>query len=560
MLLHVFQGSCMALADSVPGVSGGTVAFILGFYEPFLNAVHSLFGKDSAARKAAFLYLLKLGVGWGAGLIGSVLLLARLFENNIYFLSSLFFGLTLTSIPCIVKAERRQILGRPQNCPFALLGLALVCGLTWFRAGSPGGTLDYTALGPLQYGCLFLSGALVISAMVLPGISGSSLLLIMEVYLPTVNAAHALLHLDFSVLPGVLVLGLGILAGAALSVRALRAALRKQRSRMLWLILGLMLGLLYRLVITNIDGFGDVGNGYYSAGFQIYTLLLALSSVGIPSAISKLVAQAEAAGNHRRSEDIFHTAMALFFGAGLVCAAALYLGADWIARYVIRMDGVQGTLRALSPAVLFVCLSSVLRGYYLGLGSARAAGSSQVVEQLLKSVLTVAIVLALTGYSAQAMSAGANLATSIAAGGGAAYLALYHIRAKRKAGRPTAYRKLSKRALFALSKTILRLSVPVSAASIIASVGSVIDTGTVSRGIAAAFADGIPGQAGIPSAQELSQEAVRLMGVLSKGDSILNLPLALNTAFMTIWCPRCRGCWPTGGKRRRALKSKNPCA
>lgn len=243
-----------------------------------------------------------------------------------------------------------------------------------------------------------------------------------------------------------------------------------------------LLGLIYRLVITNIDGFGDVGNGYYSAGFQIYTLLLALSSVGIPSAISKLVAQAEAAGNHRRSEDIFHTAMALFFGIGLVCAAALYLGADLIARSIIGMDGVQGTLQALSPAVLFVCLSSVLRGYYLGLGSAKAAGSSQVVEQLLKSVLTVAIVLALTGYSAQAMSAGANLATSIAAGGGAAYLALYHIRAKRKTGRPTVYRKLSKRSLFALSKTILRLSVPVSAASIIASVGSVIDTGTISRG------------------------------------------------------------------------------
>ena len=242
MLLNLFQGFCMALADSVPGVSGGTVVFILGFYEPFLNAVHSLFGRDSAARKAALLYLLKLGIGWGAGLIGSVLLLARLFENNIYFLNSLFFGLTLASIPCIVKAERRQILGRPQNCPFALLGLALVCGLTWFRAGSPGGALDCTALGPLQYGYLFLSGALAISAMVLPGISGSSLLLIMGVYLPTVNAAHALLHLDFSVLPGVLALGLGVLTGAALSVRALRAALRKQRSRMLWLILGLMLG------------------------------------------------------------------------------------------------------------------------------------------------------------------------------------------------------------------------------------------------------------------------------------------------------------------------------
>lgn len=243
MVLKLFQGFCMALADSVPGVSGGTVAFILGFYEPFLNAVHSLFGKDAAARRAAFFYLLKLGVGWGAGLIGSILLLARLFENNIYFLSSLFFGLTLASIPCIMKEERHQIFGKPQNWPFALLGLVLVCVLTWFRAFSPsGGALDYAVLSVPQYGYLILSGALAISAMVLPGISGSSLLLIMGVYLPTVNAVHSLLHLNLAVLPGLCALAFGVLIGAVLSVRALRAALRKQRSRMLWLILGLMLG------------------------------------------------------------------------------------------------------------------------------------------------------------------------------------------------------------------------------------------------------------------------------------------------------------------------------
>lgn len=256
MVLKLFQGFCMALADSVPGVSGGTVAFILGFYEPFLNAIHSLFGKKPAARRAAFLYLLKLGTGWAAGLILSILLLARMFESNIYFLSSIFFGLTLASVPCIVKAERRQILGKPQNCLFALLGLALVCGLTWFRAVSPsGGTLDYTALGPLQHGYLFFSGALAISAMVLPGISGSSLLLIMGVYLPTVNAVHSLLHLNLAVLPGLCVLAIGVLAGAELSVRALRSALRKQRSRMLWLILELMLGSLVSIAAgpTTLD-------------------------------------------------------------------------------------------------------------------------------------------------------------------------------------------------------------------------------------------------------------------------------------------------------------------
>lgn len=69
MLLKLFQGFCMALADSVPGVSGGTVALILGFYEPFLSALHHLFGRDRKKQRQALWYLFKMGIGWGIGLI-----------------------------------------------------------------------------------------------------------------------------------------------------------------------------------------------------------------------------------------------------------------------------------------------------------------------------------------------------------------------------------------------------------------------------------------------------------------------------------------------------------
>ena len=57
MLINLFHGFCMALADSVPGVSGGTIAFILGFYDKFLNSLHDLFGRDRAARPPALRYL-----------------------------------------------------------------------------------------------------------------------------------------------------------------------------------------------------------------------------------------------------------------------------------------------------------------------------------------------------------------------------------------------------------------------------------------------------------------------------------------------------------------------
>lgn len=61
MLVNLFHGFCMALADSVPGVSGGTIAFILGFYDRFLNALHDLFGRNREARLPALRYLVKLG-------------------------------------------------------------------------------------------------------------------------------------------------------------------------------------------------------------------------------------------------------------------------------------------------------------------------------------------------------------------------------------------------------------------------------------------------------------------------------------------------------------------
>ena len=99
MIYNIFHGFCMAMADSVPGVSGGTVAYILGFYERFIDALHYLFSGSMRERKEALRYLLKLGVGWIIGMVSSVLVLAQLFESHIYFLTSLFLGLTLAALP-----------------------------------------------------------------------------------------------------------------------------------------------------------------------------------------------------------------------------------------------------------------------------------------------------------------------------------------------------------------------------------------------------------------------------------------------------------------------------
>ena len=242
------HGFCMALADSVPGVSGGTVAFILGFYDRFINSLHDLFGRDNAARKTALFYLLKLGIGWVVGMGLCVSLLAGLFADHIYFMSSLFLGLTVASIPFVALAEKKALC-RWQAAPFVLLGMALVVGLAMLRSGSGLLTVDMARPGLVGVGYLFLSGAVTITAMVLPGISGSSILLIAGVYLPVIQAIRQVLHLDLHVVPGLMALGFGVIAGVALSIKAIRAALRKHRSAMIWFILGLMLGSLYAIAM-----------------------------------------------------------------------------------------------------------------------------------------------------------------------------------------------------------------------------------------------------------------------------------------------------------------------
>ena len=145
MGLTAFHGFCMALADSVPGVSGGTIAFILGFYDRFLDALHQLFGKDKDARRAAVRYLLQLGLGWVVGMVASVAALAELFASQVYFMSSLFLGLTLASFPFVIRAEQspapteRTIQVSPPRGGVGLLALSSLLALPGRGFGRGGG-------------------------------------------------------------------------------------------------------------------------------------------------------------------------------------------------------------------------------------------------------------------------------------------------------------------------------------------------------------------------------------------------------------------------------------
>lgn len=246
-IVNGFRGLCMSLADSVPGVSGGTVAFILGFYDKFINSLNALFSKDDD-KKSAIKFLVKLGIGWVIGMCLATLILSKVFETHIYVVSSLFVGFILFAIPLIVKDDIKILKGNYKHLIFTLIGIVVVSILTYFNPSSSS-SLDIS-VSSLNIGlCLytFVAGMVAISAMVLPGISGSTLLLIFGLYLPIINGIKEILHMNFEFVPILFIFGLGVIAGIFLVIGLVKKALEKYRSQTIYTIIGLMIGSIYAI-------------------------------------------------------------------------------------------------------------------------------------------------------------------------------------------------------------------------------------------------------------------------------------------------------------------------
>ena len=249
-ILNFINGFCMALADSVPGVSGGTVAFILGFYDKFIGSLDSLFRGKMEEKKSALLFLIKLGIGWACGFIIAALVLGSIFNKQIYNISSLFIGFIIFAIPIVIYEEREALKKNYLNVLFALIGIVFVVAITLLNPASGQGIsvhVDNLSIGLIAY--VFFAAMIAISAMVLPGISGSTLLLIFGLYVPIMSAVKEFFHMNFSYFPILCVFGLGVITGIVLFVGLIRKALENFRSQTIYVIIGMMIGSLFSIVM-----------------------------------------------------------------------------------------------------------------------------------------------------------------------------------------------------------------------------------------------------------------------------------------------------------------------
>ena len=275
--MNILLGFCMALADSVPGVSGGTIAFIMGLYDEFISSLYYVVKGDKAQKKSGWLFLTQLLIGWVVGFGASVLVLGALFDRHIYGLCSLFIGLSVCSLPVIIRQEKDSFAGHYLNLIYTFVGIVLVFGVTYFRAAgiyAVNGNVDITKLNPLLIVYIVLAAAVAMSAMVLPGLSGASILLILGLYIPVITGVRELLHGRVAYLPALLLYVCGVVLGVAVSIKLVKAALEKHRSQLMYLIVGLILGSVYSIVQgpTTLDipqpamGPGDFNLIYFVCG------------------------------------------------------------------------------------------------------------------------------------------------------------------------------------------------------------------------------------------------------------------------------------------------------
>lgn len=294
-----------------------------------------------------------------------------------------------------------------------------------------------------------------------------------------------------------------------------------------------ILGFVYRLVIINVEGFGDIGNGYYDAGYTVYSLLLTLSSVGIPTVISKLVSERVAIGDYKGSHRIFKTALKIFTIIGAVLSIGLFFGAEIIASKVLNVPDVKYVLMVLAPAIMFVASSSVLRGYFAGLGSMKSTSVSQTLEQFFNCVLTITFVYALVGKDPAIMAAGGNISTTLAIIISFTYLLVFYKRRKKAILTDCEAQTVPEedKTTGKLIKTIFAISIPMTIGSLISVINNMIDTATISNCIQTAFSSMISAKA------DLEAKAMELSGLLSKVVTIIHLPLAITGAFCTALVP-----------------------
>ncbi len=284
-------------------------------------------------------------------------------------------------------------------------------------------------------------------------------------------------------------------------------------------------GVIYSLYITNKTGFGDEGNAIYMSGYQIYALLLTISSIGIPNAISKIISEKKSIKDYTNIDRTMNISIFIFAIIGFCCSLLLFFSAEFVSNKILEIPEADLSLMVLSPAILFVSISSVIRGFCNGENKIYVTAKSQFIEQVIKTIFTilfVEIVSKISNNNTKAMAAIANFATTMATFFSLIYITIqyFNIRKKKLNFDGNIY---PKERIITIMRKVLKISIPMTISAILGSLGKNIDSVTVVRILKKIIGEEL---------------AIAKYGILSsKVDIIMVLPLSFNIAISTALIP-----------------------
>ena len=157
-----------------------------------------------------------------------------------------------------------------------------------------------------------------------------------------------------------------------------------------------IIGMVYRIPVTRI--LGPIGNSYYSAAYEIYSMMLLISSFSLPLAVSKLVSARLAAGQAKSAYKIFRCTLVFALVSGGIASLLVYFGAGFFSDVLVNTPESKLALQVLAPTILVVAVMGCMRGYFQGLGTMVPTAVSQIVEQIINAAVSIGAAYVLFHY------------------------------------------------------------------------------------------------------------------------------------------------------------------
>lgn len=231
---NIYRGIAMGASDLIPGVSGGTIAVLLGIYDQLIASINGIFSKDW---KEQLRFLIPLGIGIAIALLSLSHVIKWLLKYHTVPTYFFFLGLIIGVLPYLFHKAEAKSNFTMKHIILLLIGIIVIGSLFFFKDPDQGSAIVNKTMS--TYILLFLSGFIASAAMILPGISGSFVFLIIGVF-PTIIDALTNLHIAV-----ILVTGAGIFIGIVSMSKLIHFFLTKYRTSTFSVIIGSVIGSIF---------------------------------------------------------------------------------------------------------------------------------------------------------------------------------------------------------------------------------------------------------------------------------------------------------------------------